>query len=58
MWSVQSALLYFFYAYGCLIVSAQRNNVCRNFEDYYKIDTSNNCYYDAAAEFEVVSPSK
>ncbi|GJQ83201.1 hypothetical protein Trydic_g18227 [Trypoxylus dichotomus] len=55
MWSVRRAILCSFSAFYFLAVKAQRNNVCRNFEDYYKIDTSSNCYYDAAAEFEVIA---
>lgn len=56
MWPVRSALC-FSLVVSFLLAAAQkarRNNVCRTFEDYYKLDNSSNCYYDPAAEFEVV----
>lgn len=51
VWGVLTVLVF-----SVAIVNAQRkNNVCPTFNDYYTISNNSRCWYDLAAEYDVVS---
>lgn len=48
-WSVVAVLVLF-----TEYVWSQENNVCPTFEDYYTVRNNSRCWYDLAAEYNVV----
>lgn len=40
---------------GSVVCKIKPNNVCKTFDDYYRIDSSENCWYNPDVEDDIVS---